>query len=135
MVGLTLTTSKAQIIKGMFDGLAYEMRRQLDRLADAGANVERIRVVGAGANSQIWLQLKANVYQRPVEGIDVPDALTLGAAMLAGIGSGKYADADDAVAHAVPTVKAVEPDADDVPRYAEQYQRFLRLYPALQPVV
>ena len=74
MVGLTLTTTKAEIIKGMLDGLAYEMRLNIDRLAQAGVEINQLRVVGGGSSSPTWLQLKANIYHLPVSGSLFADA-------------------------------------------------------------
>lgn len=132
IVGLTLTTTKAEIIKGMLDGLAYEMRLNLERLAQAGVGISQLRIIGGGSSSPTWLQLKANIYHRPVSGSPLADAATRGAAMLAGIGTGIYRDYEEAAHRFAPSNGPATPQADEIARYDEMYRQYQRLYPALR---
>jgi xylulokinase len=135
IVGLTLTTPKAHIIKGLFDGLAYELRLNLDRLADAGITVRLLRVVGTGARTPAWLQLKADVLNRHVMGICSPDAPALGAAHLAGVAAGHFRDLEDAVHRTICLGPRTEPHPDDAARYDRPYRLYQQLYPALRGIV
>ncbi|MHB9131414.1 MAG: FGGY-family carbohydrate kinase [Armatimonadota bacterium] len=135
IVGLTLGTSKAEIIKGIFDGIAYEMRLNLERLALAGVTVNTLRVIGNGARSATWLQLKADIFRHPVEGLPTPDAPCRGAALLGGVGAGIYQDLEDAVAQTVTTDQRVEPHASASEQYDRLYELYAQLYPALKPIM
>ena len=135
IVGLTLTTPKAHIIKGLFDGLAYEMRLNLDCLAEAGIAVRLLRVVGTGARTPSWLQLKADVFNRPVMGICAPDAPALGAAHLAGVATGLYRDLEEAVHRTITLGPRCEPHPEDAARYDRPYRLYKQLYPALKGIV
>jgi xylulokinase len=135
VVGLTLATGTDQIIKGILDGITYEMRLNLDRLAEAGVEVREIRAIGGGAKSRTWMQLKANIFNRPVSALNVSEAACLGAAILAGVAAGEYGSAAEAAEMLVKVVATYEPQPDEVARYAEQYGRYQRLYPALRELL
>jgi xylulokinase len=135
VVGLTLATGADQILKGILDGITYEMRLNLDRLAEAGVEVREIRAIGGGAKSRTWMQLKADIFNRPVSALNVSEAACLGAAILAGEAVGEYPSADAAAAAVVKVVETYEPRPAEVARYAEQYARYQRLYPALRDLL
>jgi xylulokinase len=135
IVGLTLGTGTDQILKAMLDGITYEMRLNLDRLAEAGVEVREIRAIGGGAKSSTWMQLKANIFNRPVSALNVSEAACLGAAILGGVAAGVYRTANEAAEAIVKVVKTYEPQPEEAARYAEQYARYLRLYSALRELL
>ena len=61
IAGLTLETSRGQFIKGLLEGVTYYFREGLDRLAEAGIEIDEYRVSGGGARSNAWLQIKADI--------------------------------------------------------------------------
>ena len=84
------------------------MLGRLDALGLAG---REIRVVGGGARSELWLQVKADVTGRPVRPVLAAEPTATGAAVLAGLAAGTFADAADAVARTVtPADRCYEPD-------------------------
>jgi xylulokinase len=135
ILGLTLATGTDEIIKGILDGISYEMRLNLDRLAVAGVEVREIRAIGGGAKSRVWMQLKANIFNRPVSALNVSEAACLGAAILAGVAVGEYRSPAEAADVLVKVVEAYEPKPTEVERYAEQYGRYRRIYPALRELL
>ena len=90
ILGLTLDSTRHNIAGGILEGLAFELRINLDYFSTLGREVEEVRVVGGGAKSPKWLQLKANVTGRKVRTPVEPEASCKGAALLAGSGIGKY---------------------------------------------
>jgi xylulokinase len=135
ILGLTLATGTDQIVKGILDGITYEMRLNLDRLAEAGVDVREIRAIGGGAKSRTWMQLKADIFNRPVSALNVSEAACLGAAILAGVAVGEYRSAAEAADVLVKVVETYEPQPAQVERYAEQYARYQRVYPALRDLL
>ncbi|HEY3379599.1 MAG TPA: FGGY-family carbohydrate kinase, partial [Armatimonadota bacterium] len=93
-----------------------------------------LRVIGEGTNATPWLQAKADILQCPVEWVDVHDAITRGAALLAGWGADVFTDLPSACASWLPTVVRIEPHHEDAARYEQQYRRFVQLYPALRGI-
>jgi sugar (pentulose or hexulose) kinase len=71
---------------------------------------------------------------RPIETPDIEEATPLGAAILAGIGVGLYADEDEALARVYRSGKVYEPNTELTPMYAERFEVYKQLYPATKPI-
>jgi xylulokinase len=136
-IGLTTGATRGALFRAVMEGLAYDCRAMLDALLafPEVAPVTDIRPIGGSTRNRALMGIKASVFNRPLTLTGVSDATCLGAALLAGLGAGVYADADDAqrtVAHAL---SRVEPDAGAVALYERVYQDVYRaLYPALAPL-
>ena len=98
-------------------------------------HVDRLRAIGGGAKSSLWLQTKADVLDRPVEVPVVTEATCLGAALLAAVASGEYTSLTEAVQHAVIIREVYRPDEIRRRQYEAVYQVYRRLYPALKTFV
>lgn len=135
ILGLTLGTGVDQILKALLDGITYEMRLNLDRLGEAGVAVHELRAIGGGARSRTWLQLKANIFNRPVSTLNVSEAACLGAAMLAGVAVGEYPSLAEATAALVRVTETFEPQAAEAARYEEMYALYRELYPTVRDLI
>jgi xylulokinase len=132
ILGLSLSTTNAHLIKAMLDGVTFEMRLNLEWLEDAGIGINELRAIGGGAKSWIWLQLKANIFDMPVSSLNVSEAACLGAAILAGAGAGVYPSAQEAANRIVKVVHTFEPERAEADRYAEQFGKYKRIYPMVR---
>ncbi len=81
--GLRLSTRRNEILKGLLEGVSFEMRLNLQILERAGHKIDELRWVGGGAKSKTLAQLKANVMNKNITMPDVKEAGCLGTAMLA----------------------------------------------------
>jgi xylulokinase len=124
--GLSLDTDRAEIIKGILDGICYEIRLNLETLAAADIQVHRLRAIGGGAKSDRWMQLKADITGVPVETTTVTEAGCLGAAFLAGQGLGIYTLPSDILDIATVN-KVFEPRPGKSRQYEESYQTYKEL--------
>jgi sugar (pentulose or hexulose) kinase len=89
--------------------------------------------VGGGTRNSWWQQLKADVLGVTIEVPDVSEVTARGAALLAGIAVGLYANEADAVARVYRPVERYEPDAARHASYGSAYRDvFLKLYPTLR---
>ncbi len=84
LLGLRFETRRGDILRSLLEGITYEQAIGLDTLDAAAVAVCRLRAIGGGARSALWLQIKADILGRTVERALVDDASCLGAAMLAG---------------------------------------------------
>jgi xylulokinase len=134
IVGLSLATSRADIVKAILECLTFELRINLDYLEGAGLPVRELRAVGGGAKSPAWLQIRADILGRPVRTLQVREAACLGAAVLAGTAAGVYASVDEGVARTVNTGDAFEPDSKRSSVYDARYAVYRDIYPALRNV-
>jgi xylulokinase len=132
ILGLTLETDRRTVLKGLLEGVTYYFREGLDLLEQAGVTVEEFRATGGGAKSPVWLQIKADVLGIPLATVKVTEAGTLGAAILAGIGTGVYRSAHEAVEALVKVDRVFEPNSARHAVYAERLEQYRELFPLLR---
>jgi glycerol kinase len=97
-VGLSLSTSRAALVRAVLDGIAAQVAWLARAVAyDLGGPLGRLRVDGGLARSRSLLQTQADLLQAPVEVYPSPDATALGTAALARLGAGLATSAADAV--------------------------------------
>jgi xylulokinase len=130
--GLSLRHDRGALVRSVLEGVAYGLRDSLELLRELGVTPERGRASGGGARSPLWLQIVAATLGLPLERPVAEEGSAYGAALLAGVAAGVFADAREAVAACVRTGDVVEPDAGWAATYEEGYARFRALYPALR---
>jgi xylulokinase len=133
ILGLRLTTRRAEVLRALLEGVTFEMRLNLSILERSGVKIEELRAIGGGARSLIWTQLKADVLNKPITTVAVTEAGCLGVAMLA-----RAADTgetlSDIVRTWVKTGAVVEPNAENAAYYQERFAVYVKLYPTLKEV-
>jgi xylulokinase len=127
-VGLSLRHDRGALARAVLEGVAFGLRDSLELLRELGVDASAGRVSGGGARSDLWLRIVASVLQLPLERTAVEEGSAYGAALLAGVRAGTFADAADAVGQCVRVRDRVEPEWD----YEDTYERFRSLYPALK---
>ncbi len=123
--GLTMNHSQPEMIRSVFEGVAFSIRKRVDLLVEAGCSFQEMRVSGGGAKSDFWNQMKANILKFPVRSIADVDGAELGAAMLGAIGAGIFPSWETAVENCVPEGRVFIPQEDAVSPYEDSYQTFL----------
>jgi xylulokinase len=132
--GLSLNHGRAHLYRALLEGCTFALRDIVDRLAEMGLAGDELRVVGGGARSPLWLQMKADVTGRTVRVLTTDEATALGAAMLAGVGEGTFHDLDEAVDRlTVLEDRAYEPDPAARDAYDDAYARYRALFDAVEP--
>lgn len=134
IVGLTLATTRHDVVRAILECQTYELKINLETFAQAGVPIQELAVVGGGAKSRLWLQIKADILGRPVHTLQVREAACLGAAILAGTAAGVYRSVDEGVNQAVRPQETFAPEPRMSARYAEKYAVYQQLYPALAPI-
>ncbi|MBN1400273.1 MAG: hypothetical protein JXA74_05530 [Anaerolineae bacterium] len=132
LLGLTYGTTRGSVAKAILEGLTFELRVNLDILREGGIAVDELYAVGGGARSDLWLQLKADICQVPLNVPQVTEAACLGAALLAGVGVGVYPSLEEAVAQAVSLNQRVEPQSGSQEAYQARYALYREVYPTLK---
>ena len=130
--GLSLRHDRAALVRAVLEGVAYGLRDSLELLRELGVTPEKGRVSGGGARSRLWLEIVASVLGLPVELTVVEEGSAYGAALLAGVAGGAFADAREAVEACVRARETVEPNPTWAAAYEQGYPRFRALYPALR---
>jgi glycerol kinase len=112
LLGLTGGTGRPEVVRAVLEGVAH---RGADLLAaaeaDAACEIPVLRVDGGMSANRVFVQALADACQRPVEVSPVLEATTLGAAFLAGMAVGIWAD-EEAVAATWSPQAAVDPGSE-----------------------
>jgi xylulokinase len=114
------------------EGVVLSLRDGLEVMRALGTAADEVRATGGGARSPLWVQLQADVYGCPIRRTGVDEGPAYGAALLAGVASGVFADVDEASARVRVRETITEPDPERAGRYDELYAIFASLYPALR---
>jgi xylulokinase len=131
--GLAMSHGSHTMARAVLEGCAFALRDVVERFSSLGLGRDEIRVVGGGAASDTWMQIKADVTGRPIHRVMVKEATALGAALLAGVAAGIFADLDDAVHRSVTLAdEPFAPNSGNRSRYDDAYGRYQKLYDAVE---
>jgi len=129
IIGLDLSVTREEIMKALLEGVAFEIKLNLDILKQSGYEVKELRVIGGGARSRRHIQLKADVLGMPITILDVTEAGCMGVAMLALAAHTRQSVAQIAKNWVKPVTK-VNPINHDF--YNKKFSLYKNLYPAMK---
>jgi len=115
----------------ILESQSYELKINLNTMERAGIEISELRAVGGGAKSPLWLQIKADILDRPITTLKVQEAACLGAALLAGTATGVYNSLDSAVEQTVVPERGFRPEENSARRYEEKFSVYREVYPTL----
>lgn len=128
--------TRAHVYRSLLEGIAQELRLQLDGLAEAtGTRVDVLRAMGGGTRSPLFTQILADVLERPLEICAEPEISALGAAVVAAVAVGAHPDLASACAAMTSTGRTVQPNPDRSRRYAQFRRVHEQLYPQLRELM
>ncbi|GAF69344.1 unnamed protein product, partial [marine sediment metagenome] len=122
-LGLTLRHGQAQLVRAVIEGVTFSLYDAYQVLLEAGAQPERIIIAGGGARSLLWQQIVADVFGLPVMRLLVNEQSALGAALLAGVGSGNL-ELVEALHQWASYDHPLEPNYSDRVHYLESLEIF-----------
>jgi glycerol kinase len=109
MLGLTRGSGRSEVVRAVLEGVAHRGADLVEAAeADAGLPIASLRIDGGMSANGTFVQALADASARPVEVSPVLEATTLGAAFLAGLAVGTWADLDEVAATWSPA-RLVEP--------------------------
>lgn len=129
MLGWQGCHTRAHFYRSLLEGIAFELRSQLDGLERArGQRVQVLRAMGGGARSPLWTQILADVFDRPLEVCASGEVSALGAAAIALVAVGEYASLPDAASAMARTDAVIEPIARNASQYRELRTVYSRIF-------
>lgn len=135
ILGLSLGCDEPTLVKGLLEGICYELNLNLTSLAAAGVEINRLRVTGGGSKSPAWLQIKADITGCEVVTLNVTEGGCLAGAMLGAVACGVYESLTQAASVLVQEKDTYTPNADRRLAYRDLYATYARVWPALRDVV
>ncbi|MBQ1343427.1 MAG: xylulokinase [Firmicutes bacterium] len=131
-IGMSMDTSRADMVQAVLEGVAFAIRDSFEVAKSLGVKIERSRICGGGARSELWRRIMANVLDLPLDIPQTEEGPGYGAAMLAMVGCGAYGSVEEAASALVRTTETVLPERSLAERYETAYRKYRRIYPTVK---
>lgn len=130
--GLGYDKTKGHMIRAILEGTAYALKHNLKTAEEVNVKVNELVAMGGAANSILWTQIKADVTGKVIKVPSSDTATTLGAAILAGVGTGMYKDFREAAHKTINITRTHEPNMENHEIYKKYYEIYLEIYEKLK---
>ncbi len=118
ILGFDGSQGRGHVHRSILEGIALTMRGHVTRMERSLDRCFTTLVVsGGGSRSDLFMQILADVFNRPTRRTAMPDAAGLGAAISAAVGAGVHPDFDTAVERMVHVGKTFEPNQTSAAAY------------------
>jgi xylulokinase len=134
-IGLTASHDRRHLVRSVLEGVAFSLKDCFSIIAEQGLALEQIRATGGGAKSHLWRQIIADVLDVELVTTSAREGPAFGAALLAGVASGIYSSIAHACDATVHIVERTMPRPAEARAYADLYEEFRALYPALKSIL
>ncbi|WP_306120114.1 MULTISPECIES: FGGY family carbohydrate kinase [unclassified Roseitalea] len=132
--GLSAGHTLADLDRAVLEGVGFAVNRHLQTMeAATGSRAEVLIASGGGARADLWLKIKASIYERPILIPQEAECGLVGAAILAQVATGRFSSVQEGADALVRHGRIVEPDPAWSDRYRRMQPVFDRLCAAAQP--
>jgi xylulokinase len=132
LFGLTPRVDVGAVTRAIMEGVTFELKRTFEIIEAAGNVIEVIYHSGGGAYSDLWSQIKADIYGKPVSVFENSEGGILGSAILAGVGVGIYPDPASGAECCLRVAKTFNPRQEIRDRYHKMFTIFKDLHDRMQ---
>jgi xylulokinase len=132
-LGLSLAHTRAHATRAVLEGVCFALRDSLTILQELGLSPSHLLLTGGGARSPFLRRLQAEVFGLPITTVNREEGPAYGAALLAAVGVGAFADVAAAAKATLTRAPLEHPAAKAVQEYTEPYRRFRATYAAARP--
>ena len=127
--GLHCGHDRASMARSVMEGVVFALREGMDVITELGVEFDTLIVSGGGARSELWRQIQADIFNRPVKRALADEQAAFGAALCAGVAAGVYSDVLSACKTAVRlSDEVIQPNRANAERYEYLFGAFRRLY-------
>jgi xylulokinase len=131
-VGLTFAHGRAHLVRALYEGIAFALRDVMEQFRALNIPIARARIIGGGAHSAVWRQIVADIMNLDILLPRTVDA-SYGAALLAGVGVGVFAN-EQAAAACADVIATATPDPQRVAYYDQLFALYKQAQAGLEPV-
>ena len=125
MIGFDGRHTRGHIYRSILEAVAMTMKGHVtDMCNEVNAKMDKLIITGGGSNSDLFMQIFADVFDIPVVRNEVTGAAGLGSAICAAVAAGVYDSFEDAVAHMVRIKDTFTP----IPENVEVYKKMIPVY-------
>ena len=127
-------TGAPEMARAVMEGVSFSLRWAFEALQQStGSPVEIAKIGGGGSRSDVWTQIKADILGFPLRRAAVPNSAAIGAAILAGVGSGVMPSLPDAIRSLIQFDRTFEPQRSFRTLYDDRFAHYRDLYETLRP--
>ena len=134
ILGLTTDTGDFVLYRSVMEGTAFEMRLNTETVSRYGISVQNAVATGGGANSDTWLQIKADIQNIPIRTLRSSEGGLCGCAMLQAVAMGGARDLWEARDIFVRYDKHLAPRAEKHLAYERDYRKYKKIYHAIKEI-
>ena len=136
IIGFGDVHTRAHIYRAILEGLAYGLRQGKEQIErKTKVPITQLRVSGGGSQSDMALQITADIFGLPVERPHTIETSGLGAAICCAVGVGMHADFEQAIASMTRVGEVFQPNLENQQLYEQLYQQvYKKMYRQLQPL-
>ena len=131
IIGLQLTTTKGEITKALLEGVALEMKLNLEVMEKSGMKINSFIATGGGTRNKTWTQLKADVLNKKIIVQNIKEAGCYGAAMIA-CSSVENIPVEQLINTLNTENEVFSPNPENAEFYENKFTTYKKLYPVLK---
>lgn len=135
-VGLDWKHTRGHLYRAVMESIAYEYKYYLDVLKKLypARRFEELSIIGGGAKSRLFNQIKADVLGMNVRTFELGDTALCGSAVIAGVGAGLFEDYQQPILSAIRVKQELQADRERGTEYEPYAEAYLRVIDALHDV-
>ena len=132
--GLTPAHGVGHMARAVLEGCSFAMADVAARLREMGAELDAICLLGGGAGSRLWAEIRADCSGLPVEIPVTTDTSPVGAAVCAAVAGGVQDNLAAGAELVGAVAETIDPNPANRPVYDEAYGAYRRLFNSLGPM-
>ena len=125
-VGLDLSHDRFDMARAIMEGVVFQVIWKMASFKTKPSG-EGLKLAGGASKSPVWSQMVADIANLPVRVPEVADLACVGAAVLAGVGSGIYKDAAEGYSRLAVQECVLQPDPEQAARYAKLFEEYKKI--------
>ncbi len=133
--GLSLKHTPFHIYRAIMEASAYGTEATFRVLKESNFNMTEIIACGGHMNSDLWVQMYADVTGLPIKRTINPEAAVLGSGIVGGLASGRFNSLDEAAKKMVKFHEVVEPNMNNYKKYKIFVDNYIETYYAVKESV
>ncbi len=127
MYGLGLETTRYSIYKALMEGVAYELKYNLDYIEKSGISINCFYGTGGGTNSKDWCQIISDITEKPLHVLNQKESGNIGLYGIVSVAMGRFATYDQAIKEVNSIDYTVLPSVNSQ-IYKKNYLDYVKLY-------
>jgi xylulokinase len=130
--GIRLFHERKHFTRAIMESVSYMLKEHLTAAGEDGIVPDEIRSLGGGSRSRLWNQMKADITQKKIVTLKNTESTCLGAAILAGVGTGLFTGIASAAEKLAVCDQEFFPDDKNAQQYKKGYEAYLEIYRKLR---